>query len=324
MRAPDFWSAPNPGLFARLLSPVGAIYGAVAARRMSRAGYRCARPVICVGNFTAGGAGKTPTAIAIAHELMTMGEAPFFLSRGHGGDWGGAPLQVDAALHAAAMVGDEPMLLARAAPVIVSADKAAGAALAIASGASVIVMDDGLQNASLHKDFCIAVVDAGVGVGNGFCMPAGPLRAPMAAQWPHVQAVALIGQGDRGEAVAAMADGRPVLRGALAAEADAAQRMAGLRVCAFAGIGRPEKFYETLEACGAQIMSRTSFPDHHAFKADELAALEKKARSANAQLVTTQKDRVRLPQDFPVIELPVTLQWDCEALRRLLHGALAC
>jgi tetraacyldisaccharide 4'-kinase len=323
MRAPAFWQRGTPDAQARLLQPLSWIYGAVAARRMKRNGVRAAAPVLCIGNFTAGGAGKTPGAIACAKILREMGEAPAFLSRGFGGALSSEqPLQVDASLHRAADVGDEPLLLAREAPAFICTDRVAGAEAAARAGASVIVMDDGLQNASLRKDVTLAIVDGAVGFGNGLCIPAGPLRAPLRAQWPLCDALVIVGEGHAGDgaARAAAQAQRPVLRARLA-PIDGG-RFAGRKVFAFAGIGRPEKFFDTLRDCGAQIVATRSFDDHQLFEADDLKLLAGEAASAHADMmVTTAKDAARIePGALPALEiLKVEMTFDDEpALRALL------
>lgn len=325
MRAPGFWDAPSPTWPARLLAPLSLLYGAIAARRMGREGVRAALPVICIGNFTAGGAGKTPTALALAALLRAMGETPAFLTRGHGGRARG-PLVVDPARHDHVAVGDEPLLLARAAATIVSPDRPAGAALAAASGASVVVMDDGLQNPSLRKDLAVAVVDGESGVGNGLCLPAGPLRAPRAAQWPRVDALVLMGRGDAGARLAdeARARGLPVFRARLAPDRDASERLDGARVLAFAGIGRPEKFFRTLEDCGATLVERVALPDHHAYRPGEAQALLAHARAKGLVPVTTEKDAARLGPLDGLVALPVAARFeDAEGLSALIAARLA-
>lgn len=323
MRAPGFWDDGGP--LAWLLAPAGAVFGGITAWRMARPGAKAPVPVVCVGNFTAGGAGKTPTAIAIAAMLRQAGRQPVFLSRGYGGTVR-APVQVDPALHRAAQVGDEPLLLARHGPTVVSPDRVAGAALAATLG-DVIVMDDGLQNPSLAKDLRLAVVDGGSGIGTGLCVPAGPLRAPLSPQLRHVDAVVLIGDGAAGAAVAARAAaaGVPVFTASLVPEVAAAARLAGRSVLAFAGIGRPGKFFATLEALGATIGARNAFADHHAFTRAELDGLLQEAARGSLVPVTTEKDRVRLagmltPAQAAVLEtLPVRLELDApEALAGLL------
>jgi tetraacyldisaccharide 4'-kinase len=312
MRAPAFWWKPSPDIVAHLLSPAGAIYGAVAANRMARSGERVGTPVICVGNFVAGGAGKTPTAIAIARELAARGHKPFFLSRGYGGTATGAPVRVDPASHNAADVGDEPLLLARTAPVIVSADRLAGARAAASQGASVIVMDDGLQNPSLAKDVRIAVVDGAVGAGNGLCIPAGPLRAPIERQFEHVDAIVVIGAGEPGERLAAQARarGKTAVQAHLEPDAATLERLRDHRIVAFAGIGRPEKFFDTLRGAGATLVATHGFADHRPYSEADLAKLHAEAYRAGALLVTTEKDHARIGAADDIVALPVTLQLD--------------
>jgi tetraacyldisaccharide 4'-kinase len=313
MRAPAFWWHRTPTPLARLLTPASLAYGAIAGRRMSRAGERAPVPVVCIGNFTAGGAGKTPTALMIAALLRSHGHSPAFLTRGYGGRLAG-PVPVGPA-HTAAEVGDEPLLLARTAPTVVARHRPAGARLAAQQGASVIVMDDGLQNPSLTKDLSLAVVDGATGLGNRLPLPAGPLRAPLAAQWPRVDAVLVIGSGEAGDAVASEARerGTPVWRGRLRPDPQAAARLSGRRVLAFAGIGRPEKFFETLRECGAQVIATRAFPDHHAFTPGDLASLRAGAVRDDLALVTTEKDAVRLGRADDVAVLPVSLELEDES-----------
>jgi tetraacyldisaccharide 4'-kinase len=330
MRAPSFWSRRSSP-FALMLRPLSLIYGIVAGRRMRRPGRIADCAVVCIGNFTVGGAGKTPTALAVAGLLRSMGETPAFLSRGYGGSLAG-PVRVTSA-HTASEVGDEPLLLARSGPAIVSRDRPAGAKLAVSQGITVIVMDDGLQNPSLAKDFAIAVVDGASGIGNGLALPAGPLRAPMRTQWRSVHAVLLIGGGAAGDSVADRAHKRgiPVLRGDLVPDGAAATRLRDRRVLAFAGIGRPEKFYETLAQAGAVVEETRSFGDHHPYTDAEVAALREEAAQRSLVLVTTEKDASRLAGSQAgrdllqgVLTLPVHLQVDDPALlRTLLAEALA-
>ena len=311
MRAPAFWWKEAPDLHARLLSPLGALYGAITARRMARVGESCGVPVICIGNFVAGGAGKTPTAIAVAEVLAAAGRRPAFLSRGYGGRVTGPPHRVEPAQDTADVVGDEPLLLATCAPTFIAADRIAGARACVAAGADLVVMDDGLQNRRLARNLNIAVVDGAVGIGNGLCLPAGPLRAPLADQWPHVEALLVIGGGAPGEALVRNAQqlGKTVLQGDLVPDPDAVARLAGQRVVAFAGIGRPDKFFDTLRALGADLVEGHPFADHHAFSRHDLASLRAAAARRGAQLVTTQKDAVRLgPGNPDIAALPVRLE----------------
>jgi tetraacyldisaccharide 4'-kinase len=314
MREPAFWRRPA-GLAAGLLSPLAAIYGSVTAWRMSRQGRRAGVPVVCIGNLTVGGAGKTPTAIAVARMLAAAGRRPFLLSRGYGGALAG-PVRVDPASHTALAVGDEPMLLSRVAPTVVARNRAAGAELARAAGAGCIVMDDGFQNPALAKDLSIVVVDGACGIGNGAVFPAGPLRAPVERQLAHAHALLAIGEGKAGEAVAALASARglPVFHGRLAPDAQALALLKGRPVLAFAGIGDPEKFFATLVEAGIDVRARLSFPDHHRFRRAEAIELLARAEREGLVPVTTEKDAVRLlgQDDLAALAkvaraLPVTL-----------------
>lgn len=291
MRAPAFWQAGGNRLAAWLLAPIGWLYGRITLARLAREGERVALPVIAIGNFTAGGAGKTPVARALATALAQRGEKPFILSRGYGGSLRG-PHRVEPAHDNAAMVGDEPLMLARTCPVIVSRDRRAGAKLAIQQGASVLVLDDALHNPHLAKDFALAVVDGGAGFGNGFCLPAGPLRAPFRPMLRHMDAILMIG-ADRHH-VAVEWGGRPIFASAIAADPRMAEALRGQCVLAFCGIGRPEKFAETLREIGAEIVRLRAFPDHHAFTESEASALLSEAGKLGAMLVTTEKDAMRL------------------------------
>ncbi|PZU94615.1 MAG: tetraacyldisaccharide 4'-kinase [Chelatococcus sp.] len=330
MRAPGFWWLPEPGPLARLLQPLGVLYGAATLARMRRPGLAIGVPVICVGNFVAGGAGKTPTALALCALLAGRGETPFILSRGYGGRLAG-PVEVDPAGHGAADVGDEPLLMARSARTIVARDRPAGAALARSLGASVIVMDDGLQNPSLAKSLRLAVVDGAGGAGNGLCLPAGPLRAPLAGQFGLTDAVILIGEGVAGEAVAAAARRRdlPVLTARLEPPAPVRAALRGRRVVAASGIGRPEKFSATLRDAGAEIVAERVFADHHAYSAGDVTALLAEARAGDCVIATTEKDATKLAPLWPESEaarllvVPVALSFaQPERIARLL-GSVA-
>jgi tetraacyldisaccharide 4'-kinase len=282
MRAPDFWQ--KGGALAALLAPLGALYGASVAFKARRGkSLDPGLPVICVGNLTAGGSGKTPVAIAIAEMLRGRGHKPYFLTRGYGGSERGPALASRG--HSAAVMGDEALLLARTAPAIVARDRAAGARLAKQKGATVLVMDDGHQNFTLRKALSLVVVDAETGFGNGCQIPAGPLREPVAQGLARADAVILVGDG--------MPDLKgyagPVLRAHLKAEGAA---FAGQDVFAFAGIGRPEKFITSLEESGANLTGSCFFDDHHPYAEEEIAQL--KMLAGEAMLVTTEKDFVRL------------------------------
>ncbi|HYH22430.1 MAG TPA: tetraacyldisaccharide 4'-kinase [Azospirillum sp.] len=316
MRTPEFWYRPA-GAAALALAPLGALYGLAgrlrfAATRAERVGV----PVVCVGNLVAGGAGKTPVALALAEALAARGTTVHFLTRGHGGTERG-PLCADPAGHDAARVGDEALLLAAHAPTWVARDRVAGARAAATAGAGVVVMDDGFQNPHLAKDLSLVVVDGAVGFGNGHILPAGPLREPVARGLSRADAVVLMGEDRTG--VAARVAPLPVLRARIEPAADAALR--GQKVLAFAGIGRPEKFFATLDSLGAVLAERVAFADHHPYGAHEVAALLARAEALGAVPVTTAKDAVRLPAPAraKVRVLPVRAVWeDAGALGVLL------
>jgi tetraacyldisaccharide 4'-kinase len=292
MREPAFWWRPGTGA---LLAPLGAIYGAVAGLRMRSRGRQAGVPVICVGNLTVGGAGKTPAALAVAQLLHAAHERPFFLSRGYGGRLVG-PVRVNPALHRAADVGDEPMLLARLAPTIVARDRVAGAALARFAGASVIVMDDGLQNPSLAKDLPLVLVDGRRGIGNGRVIPAGPLRAPLKPQLDRVRALVVVGVPEGAGSLLDRAQhrGMTVFHGRLEPDHAVVDAIGRRKVLAFAGIADPGKFFATLLAAGIDIADRAAFADHHRYSAAEALDLIARAKPNNLMLVTTEKDLVRL------------------------------
>lgn len=295
MRDPAFWWTGRSAA-ATLLAPAAACYGAIAARRMARPGCKAAAPVICVGNFTVGGAGKTPTAMALARILLGWEHRPFFLSRGYGGRLAG-PVRVDQGASTAADVGDEPLLLASVAPAIVARDRPAGVAAAVAAGADTIIMDDGLQNPSVQKDLALAVVDGRRGIGNGRVFPAGPLRAPLAAQLDRIDAMLVVGPAGPAAdpaIAAARRRGLPVFHGDLRPAPAAVAALAGKPVLAFAGIADPGKFFATLEAHGIPAAIRWPFPDHHPYTAEETAELVACAARNRLTLVTTEKDMARL------------------------------
>ena len=328
MREPAFWWR-EPGLMSGLLAPSAAIYGAIAARRMRRPGQHARAKVVCIGNLTVGGAGKTPTAIAAARLLRDAGANPAFLTRGYGGRLTG-PVVV-APTHNAADVGDEPLLLARVAPTVVARDRVAGAAVAGEAGANTIVMDDGFQNSSLDKDLSVLVVDGRRGIGNGEVFPAGPLRAPLEAQLARAQAVLVVGEARwsaHGAIAAAQARGLPLLTGRLVPDPAAVAALAGTRVLAFAGIADPDKLFATLRDAGIAVEATQRFADHHRFSATEAKGLIAKAEQSRLTLVTTEKDLARMTGDPALTQLaaqckmlPVTLELDkANAMRDLLEG----
>jgi tetraacyldisaccharide 4'-kinase len=287
MHAPGFWA--RDGLLPRLLAPASHLVTASTARRLSRPGWRAPVPVVCCGNVTVGGAGKTTLALDLGARLLGRGARVAFLTRGYGGRVRGV-VQV-APGDDAAQVGDEALLLAALAPTFVSADREAGARAAVAAGATVLVMDDGLQNPGLVQDLPLLVIDGATGFGNGRVLPAGPLREPVATGAARCRAAVLIGADATG-AASLLPPGLPVLRADLAPDAAG---LAGQRVLAFAGIGRPSKFFATLAQAGAQVVDQVAFPDHHSFRPAELQRLLRRAADLGAIPVTTPKDAVRLP-----------------------------
>jgi tetraacyldisaccharide 4'-kinase len=328
LREPAFWWR-QAGLAAGLLGPVGKIYGAIAGSRMAKTGTRASLPVFCVGNFTLGGAGKTPTAMMLATLLRAAGETPFFLTRGYGGTVT-RPRLVNADSDAAGVVGDEALLLARVAPTVVARNRVVGAAFAKAKGASVVVMDDGLQNASLAKDLTIAVIDGRRGIGNARVFPAGPLRAPLAAQLKRCDALLVIGDDVRARDVVVQAGPLPVFHGRLAPEPAAVNALRSRKVLAFAGIGDPEKFFATVTQAGIDIAERRAFADHHRYSAEEAAELVMTAEHEALTLLTTEKDHARMIGEPALAALaaqaqvlPVTLDVDeADALRALVAAKL--
>jgi tetraacyldisaccharide 4'-kinase len=331
MREPAFWHRPS-SLRSQLLAPLGALYGAVAARRLMRTGLRAGVPVICVGNYGLGGAGKTPTVMALAGILRSLGETPVVLSRGYGGRLHG-PLQVDADRHTATEVGDEPLMMARTIPVIVSRQRTAGIAPARALGASVILLDDGFQNPAIAKDTSLIVIDAARGLGNKRVFPAGPLRAPLPAQLSRTDALVIVGLGAAADGVAANISAQRglVLRAKFVPDDDSVAALRGRRVCAFAGIGDPARFFRSLRACGVDVAAERAFADHHPFSQRDVAELQEVAARDGLALVTTEKDLARLRNSESlkvfaqaVVPFEVTLAFDDEpALRSFLAGRIA-
>jgi tetraacyldisaccharide 4'-kinase len=286
MRAPDFWN--SDGLAAKLLAPLGTLYGrSVRARQLNARPYRCKARVLCVGNLTAGGSGKTPIAITLARILAARQHKVAFLTRGYRGRLSG-PIVVDVTRHNVHDVGDEALLLAAVAPTIVSRDRARGAELADTLGANALVMDDGFQSFQLAKDVSFVVVDSEAGFGNGRLIPAGPLREPVEQGLARADAVVLLGDSE----VLLPSFGGPVIRAEL--HPTARDRFAGRSVFAMAGIGRPEKFFRTLGAMGARVIGTRAFPDHHRYTLLEIEAVKQIAANAGALLVTTEKDYVRI------------------------------
>ena len=309
MRAPDFWGGGGGGVAPLLRSPFAMVYAAATARRVARRGWQAPVPVICCGNATAGGAGKTTVALDLGRRLANRGVGVHFLLRGYGGRLKG-PTRVDPVRHDSRDVGDEALVLGAERPTWIAADRGAGGRAAIDAGAQAIVMDDGLQNPTLEKDLSLLVVDGGFGFGNGRIIPAGPLREPVAAAASRCRAAVLIGPDEAG-VLAQLPPRLPVLRARLAPGPEAAM-LAGQPVFAFCGLANPRKFFATLQDAGAVLAGRVAYADHYPFDAGDLRELLAEAEALRAIPVTTRKDFVRLPAAFRsrVTVVTVRLEWE--------------
>lgn len=329
MQAPAFWHRdPSSTNWQRtLLTPLGALYAGATRRRVAKAasGYKAQVPVICVGNLNAGGAGKTPTTLALAQILSEAGARVVIVSRGYGGRVEG-PVWVKEGEHTAEDVGDEPVLMAAFAPVVVGRDRAKAVRMAEVQ-ADVIVMDDGHQNPSVRKDLSIVVVDASIGFGNGAVIPAGPLREPVSVGLSRCDALLSIGGSAAQERFRqrwSHAVGVPHLTAQLE-PLQTGMSWEGLRVVAFAGIAHPDRFFQTMEALGADVVAKVPLGDHQRFSPQLLSRLQAEAKAKSAQLVTTEKDASRLPPVFrrQVLTLPVRLKFDDPAaLRKIVNPIL--
>jgi len=322
-QAPEFWAYGHQSLWGHLLSPLAFLYNKITTvRAQKKPRWQAPVPVVCIGNLTMGGAGKTPTAIALAQYLQAMGKKPIFLSRGFGGHMKG-PLMVGA--HGTHEVGDEPLLLKEVAPVCVARDRVAGAKLCVKKGADVILMDDGFQNPHLHKDFSFLVIDGGYGHGNEKVFPAGPLRENLESGLQRADGVILIGE-DRTNTINRLRDIRPDLP-VMQAHIQPVSRpdLAGRQVLAFAGIGRPEKFFETLRSMDCHLLDCISFPDHHPYLIEDIRPLRERAKATGARLLTTRKDYMRLPKEFArdVDVIKIFLVWRDEDMLKAVLSKIA-
>ncbi|WP_408735850.1 tetraacyldisaccharide 4'-kinase [Acetobacter cerevisiae] len=322
MRPPRFWSDPQARVFPWLLSPLSALVATCAVKRQKKPGWKAPVPVLCCGNLTTGGTGKTTVVLDLVARLKKRKIAVHALTRGYGGRIKTAT-QVDLARHFARDVGDEALLLAQECPTWVGGDRAASAQAAVAAGATCLIMDDGFQNPGLHKDVSLLVVDGVVGLGNGHVLPAGPLRESPAGAFARASAVLLIGPDNTGfleRYAGALPD---VMRADLQTEAEM-QGLKGARCIAFAGLGRPSKFFDGLRQAGVKPVQCLAFPDHYFYKDRDMTHLATLARQANAQLVTTPKDTVRFPPAFrkQLKTIDVGLVWQNEAAPEALLDQL--
>lgn len=321
MRPPEFWysaDAQRPGPLPWLLSPLALFYMLAGwLRSIFASPYRAPVPVICVGNLTAGGTGKTPVALAIATRLLDKGVKAHFLTRGYGGNLAG-PVQVDQTRHNATDVGDEALLLAARAPCWVARNRRAGAMAAVAGGAELLILDDGHQNPHLTKDLSLVLMDAERGFGNGWVIPAGPLREPSGRGLARADAMLIMGDGGKMPSF-----GKTQMRAYR--QFSAPDSLRGQRLFAFCGIGAPQQFFAMLRQAGATLVSAQAFPDHHPYTDNELDQIISSAVNADAAPVTTQKDWVRLS---PIIRRKITpvmmeIRFSDEpALARLLESVL--
>lgn len=317
MKTPEFWK--DRGIIAELLTPLAVIYFfLLRIKSLFVKAESFSVPIICIGNATAGGAGKTPVAIAIAEILSDR--KPFFVSRGYGGKMRG-PIKVDSSKHKAADVGDEPLLLSRIAPCIVSKCRKSGIREAINSGAGIIILDDGLQDGSVKKDFSLLVVDGGFGFGNLMILPSGPLRDRIDLIIKKAQAAVIIGI-DKNNISEVFKDKIPLLEADFIPVGNIDKTG---KFIAFAGIGLPEKFFSTLKREGFDVAEEIPFADHYKFSSNDIKKLIEKAEKISAKLITTEKDFTRIPDEFrqKIMVLPVKIKWREEGkLRDLMKSKI--
>ena len=313
MRPPEYWYSPrgNQNILSRLLAPLGSLYARATANRVAKAPKVSAKcPVICVGNLNVGGTGKTPTVIAITQLCQDLGARVCVVSRGYQGSLEG-PVEVDPKRHLANETGDEPLLLAAFSRTIVSKDRAKGVLAAMNLEPDVILLDDGHQDSSVEKNLSIVVVDAEKGFGNGLCLPAGPLREPVSQGLKRADVLLSIGDHTAQSRFLDNWAGKPSIKHFTAklSPLETGMTWSEGEYVAFAGIGHPEKFFTTLESLGAQIVHCEALGDHEKLSPTLFARLKSFADQQGAQLVTTEKDAARLPNNFrsKVLTLPVRL-----------------
>ncbi len=328
LEPPSFWSRTEglAGPVELALTPLGTAIGRVVSWRAARPRATVGVPVLCCGNASVGGTGKTILALDLVGRLLARGYAPHVLTRGHGGRVRATPHRVDPGRDTADAVGDEALLLARRAPTWVDRDRARAGRAAIENGADVLVLDDGLQSPTVGKDASFLLVDGEAGFGNRRVLPAGPLREHPGRAAARCRAVVLVGE-DRFGVTNFLRYRRPILRAALVPDPDAIRQLRAGPVLAFAGIGRPDKFFLTLEQAGIAVAATRAFPDHHRYDRRELAVLSQEAASRGATLATTEKDAVRFPDaapgcDFAPVVVPVRFSWADDRLDRLLSAVL--
>ena len=312
MKAPSFWQ--NRGLISTALLPLSALYWGIGkCRTLVTKSYHADSPVICVGNITSGGTGKTPVTRYLAEMLQEKGFRPVILSRGYGGNLTGPVLVTSN--HSASNVGDEPLLLAQSCDVVIAKDRAAGARYITQKlDCDVIIMDDGMQNPTLHKDMILSVFDGAIGLQNGRLLPAGPLRTSFTAGLAQTDIILI--NGTDTHHLTDLAGGKAIMSFSLM---PAKQKKSQKPALAFAGIGNPQRFFNSAKQAGYQLTDEIAFGDHHFYDEAELQGLAKQAQSQDAILLTTEKDWMRLPDDWrqKVTFLPVTFQLSSNDEQRL-------
>ena len=324
MQTPKFWHTPKPSLLAYALYPVALLYQKLYHHRVrTTKATRGNVPVLCIGNVSAGGAGKTPICIEMAKHLMVNGKKVVFLSRGYKGDLTG-PVQVNPAKHTYRDVGDEPLLLAGVAPTIIAKKRDKGLALAAYLGADIVIMDDGMQNPTVYKDRSILVIDGKVGIGNGLTLPSGPLREPLAEALSRVHGVVIMGDDKHNvmDTILKIAPHMPVTFADLEAHCNGIYE--NQSVVAFAGIGRPSKFFETVHTLGYDTVQKIPYPDHHPYGESDIKSLRKLSTKHNAKLITTAKDKTRLPTEFhnEIYVVDIQVKWRMATAPKSLLGNL--